>query len=131
MTCSYGSGTGSQCGRYIVSSRPRARHGYMFSTAITTPVSTMISAMRRANWDAYPPCQRNGGWATTVRAPTARASSTERSILDQAVPHTCCVNSRVGAWIESIRMPVRSASVVRRSASWLYALWVTITSTPS
>jgi len=103
----------------------------MFSTAITTPVSAMSSWMPSAKRTAYVPCQRKGGWATTVAAPTACASSTERRILDHAEPQTCCVNSRVGAWMESMGIPCRSDSRVSRRASWLHALCVTMTSTPS
>src|SRR5690606_21682959 len=46
------------------------------------------------------------GWTTTTSAPTASASSTERSILPHAsVPHTRWVSRSVGEWIARTGTP--------------------------
>ena len=45
----YGSSVGSQSGAYAAISRPAARHGYMFSTAIAMPDSFSSSATPSTN----------------------------------------------------------------------------------
>ena len=97
---------GSQSGRYAATSRLAACHGYMFSTAKTTSVSSRIRPTPVTKLRAYSRCHRNGGCTTTVEAPSASAASFDRtSLAHGSVPQTRWVISRQGAWMASTGTP--------------------------
>ena len=74
----------------------------MFSTATSTPCRPASSSTPSAKTAAYSFCHRNGGWTTTVLAPSCYAISHERSSLCHGSrPQTRWVTSSVGAWTAS------------------------------
>ena len=103
----------------------------MFSTEILVLVIRETSRTPATKLRAYLRCHRNGGWATTTSAPTWCVSLAAIWILVHALPHTCCVNSSVGAWI--VEMGSWYFWMLSSSwwVSWLMRSWVTSTSTLS
>ncbi|ROS54855.1 hypothetical protein EDF50_0949 [Frigoribacterium sp. PhB24] len=104
----------------------------MFSTARVTPVDSAIprtASTKRAENDL---CQTNGGWTTTVVAPSSRASSAERLTLSTwSRPKAKCATGSTGACTESTGRPQRAVVAWSRSARRVVRSAVTITSTPS
>ncbi|GHG26609.1 hypothetical protein GCM10018784_45020 [Streptomyces hydrogenans] len=93
----------SHSGAYASISRSLYRHGYMFSTAKRTSVSSAIRQMPVTKSRAYWRCQRKGGWTTTVEAPSRSAAAWARWSLTQgSVDQTRWVMSRQGAWTARI-----------------------------
>ena len=104
----------------------------MFSTANLTSVSEPILAMPSTNERTYSRCQRNGGWTTTVEAPSSSAAARARSSLAHgSLPHTRWVTSRQGAWTARMGTPWSSESRRTASMSWETGSVKTISSTPS
>jgi len=104
----------------------------MFSTARVTPVSAAISRTTSTNRAANDLCQTNGGWTTTVEAPSSRASSADRrSLSTWSRPKAKCATGSTGACTESTGRPQRAVVARRRSARRVVRSAVTITSTPS
>ncbi|MNW56665.1 hypothetical protein D3C74_343930 [compost metagenome] len=104
----------------------------MFSTAIVTPVAALSSRTWSANPRAYKPCQRNGGWTTTVPAPSSSARSTVRSSLGPGSrPHTRWLTRSVGACTLRIGTPTSAESLASALASWVVESDQTMTSMPS
>ena len=104
----------------------------MFSTAIRTSVRVCSSATESTNVAAADRCQTNGGWTTTVLAPTSSASSIDRaSLTSGSVDQTRAVINRQGECTDRTGIWCRSIRCRRASALRLAASVITMTSTPS
>ena len=104
----------------------------MFSTARAMPVSCSRSATPSTNSPAYSFCQRNGGWSTTVDAPTSWARAIELSTLVHGSgPQIRWVSRSVGACTDTTGMPCSSDSAASAPASCETGSVHTITSRAS
>ena len=75
----------------------------MFSTANRTSVSSAMRQIPETKSRAYWRCQRNGGWTTTVLAPSFSAAALARwGLVQGSVDQTRWVISRQGAWTARI-----------------------------
>lgn len=103
----------------------------MFSTEILVSVMRETSRTPATKLRAYLRCHRNGGCTTTTSAPTWWVSFAAICTLVQDLPHTCWVNSSVGAWI--VEMGIWYFWTLSSSwwVSWLIRSCVTSTSTLS